>query len=166
LIDEHIDLMFRPRVCATSHGLNAYCNMPARRGASIYDSHLMQLAESIGLQIGHHLCRGTYGATLGPNYETRAEYRFFRQIGADMVGMSTVPETMTASELGMSVLAFSVITNVAAPDRVTSTNHEEVLSWAHRAQEKLVPITRHLMRTVLLVDGSRNKIEPGAKSST
>jgi len=89
--------------------------------------------------------RGTYLATLGPTYETRAEYRAFRTIGADMVGMSTVPETILAASRGMKVIAFSIITNVASPDVSTTTTHDDVLESAAKAGGKLVAILKELL---------------------
>jgi purine-nucleoside phosphorylase len=69
-------------------------------------------------------------------------------IGADMVGMSTVPETILAARLGFRVLAFSVITNVAAPDIASTTTHEEVLDVANQVQSKLIAILREMFTTM------------------
>jgi purine-nucleoside phosphorylase len=84
-------------------------------------------------------------ATLGPTYETRSEYAMFRWMGADTVGMSTVPEVLTARELGMRVLAFSVVTNVASTDVPQATTHEEVVESGKAAGPKLVRIIQQLL---------------------
>ncbi len=139
-IDSHIDLMMRARV---TNSTNTDIFQSTRQ--PMYDPGLIRMATKAALRCGFALPQGTYLATLGPNYETRAEYRFFRRIGADMVGMSTVPEVLLAIELNMKVLGFSIVTNVANPDALTKTNHEEVLSWGARAQRKLEPLLASLL---------------------
>jgi purine-nucleoside phosphorylase len=69
----------------------------------------------------------------------------FAKMGADMVGMSTVPEVLVASQLGLRVLAFSIVTNVAKPDIQTVTDHQEVLDWSRRAQSQLIPLIDRLL---------------------
>jgi purine-nucleoside phosphorylase len=86
--------------------------------------------------------RGVYVGLTGPNYETRAEYRFLRKIGADAVGMSTVPEVIVARHCGLRVLALSAVTNICLPDCLGTTSHEEVRTAAGRAEPK--------MRTIVL----------------
>ena len=113
-----------------------------------YDAGLLALAEQFAIQHGFALARGTYLATLGPNYETRAEYRLFAKLGADMVGMSTVPEVMVANQLGLKVLAFSIVTNVATPDVQSVTDHAEVLDWSRKAQSQLVPLIESLLASI------------------
>jgi purine-nucleoside phosphorylase len=81
--------------------------------------------------------RGTYIGVTGPNYETRAEYRLFRSIGGDAVGMSTVPEVRAAAALGMQTLALSVITNVCNPDALQPANAASVIQAAESAQAKV-----------------------------
>ncbi len=90
-------------------------DVPARK-AELYCPELIKSASENATKLGFSLPSGTYLATLGPTYETRAEYRFFRKLGADMVGMSTVPEAIIGSQAGFRVAAFSVITNEARPD--------------------------------------------------
>ena len=116
----------------------------ARLG-STYDEKLIECAQSAAIRLGFALSRGTYLATLGPTYETRAEYRMFAKIGADMVGMSTVPEVLVARALGIRILAFSIVTNVATPDAPTKTDHSEVLDWSKQAQSQLVPLIKTLL---------------------
>ena len=149
LIDGHLDLLtlgfgkmkgslFGPSTGSVMHSVPL-------RSREVYDESLMQQAQRIAISKGFSLGRGTYLATKGPTYETRAEYRFFRRIGADLVGMSTIPEVQLAARLGMKVLAFSVVTNVANPDAATKTTHEEVLDFGLLAQEKLTVLLSSLL---------------------
>lgn len=157
LIDQHIDAMRKSpfseqeiaapidRVTASDAELLRYGHH--RRVGGTYDQEMMERAESVALSLGFSLHRGTYLATLGPTYETRAEYRMFARLGADMVGMSTVPEVLVARSRAMRVLAFSIVTNVATPDAPTKTEHSEVLDWSKQAQSRLVPLIKTLLNT-------------------
>ena len=119
-----------------------------RRTGPVYDRTLIEKTIECANRLRISLHRGTYLATLGPTYETRAEYRAFRMIGADMVGMSTVPETILAATLGMKVIAFSVITNVASPDIAITTTHDDVLASADQAQATLTSILLALLTEI------------------
>jgi purine-nucleoside phosphorylase len=81
--------------------------------------------------------KGVYVAVVGPNLETRAEYRFLRTIGADVVGMSTVPEVLVAVHAGMKVLGFSIITDMCMPDALEPVRIEEIIAVANLAEAKL-----------------------------
>jgi purine-nucleoside phosphorylase len=81
----------------------------------------------------------------GPNYETRAEYRYFRRIGGDVIGMSTVPEAIVAAQLGLKVLALSTVTNVCHPDALSETDGGSVVAAASSAEWKLRAILRSLL---------------------
>ena len=89
--------------------------------------------------------RGVYVAVTGPNLETRAEYRFLRGIGADVVGMSTIPEVLVAVHAGMKVLGFSIVTDLCLPDALAPVSLEEIIAVAQEAEGKL----RTVIRTVL-----------------
>ena len=82
----------------------------------VYDAILIEQALDIARRENFAAHQGVYVAMTGPNYETRAEYRFLRRIGGDVVGMSTVPEAVAASGCGLRTLALSIVTNVARPD--------------------------------------------------
>ncbi len=129
-IDSHIDLMMRPM----AEGYQSYMGLPKR--LHVYDPGLIQIASQVAIRNGWTLPRATYLATLGPTYETRSEYRAFRFLGGDIVGMSTAPEAALAATLGMHVLGLSVVSNVANPDRPTVTTHDEVLEAGKQAQRK------------------------------
>jgi purine-nucleoside phosphorylase len=104
---------------------------------------------SIGRQVAGELeipvTEGVYAAVAGPSYETPAEIRYLRTIGADLVGMSTVPEVIMANYLGMKVLAISCVTNMAAGILPQKIHHEEVLETGYRVRETLVRLLKALL---------------------
>jgi purine-nucleoside phosphorylase len=126
LIESHIDLMFR----GVAGGVG-------RDRSVMYDASLINLALSLARRENFVAHRGVYAALAGPNYETRAEYRLLRRIGADTVGMSTVPEVLAAASCGLRVLAISTITNVACPDAPCKATGDEVIAIAERAAPKV-----------------------------
>ncbi len=150
LLDSHIDLMHRTGIIQdpSESSLELSADVPKRSGP-VYDRSLIDKTIQCANRQGYTMNRGTYLATLGPTYETRAEYRAFRAMGADMVGMSTVPETVLAASLGMKVAAVSVITNVASPDVATSTTHNEVLDAAAQVQTTLTSILQSLLSNLV-----------------
>lgn len=118
---------------------------PANRsGLPTCDVRLAELAEKAARERQFALRRGTYLATTGPTYETRAECRMMRTWGIDLVGMSTVPEVVWASRLGLRTLAVGVVTNMAVPDAPQTANHEDVLAVSSAAGEKLEHIVREI----------------------
>ena len=102
-----------------------------------YDPELNRLARQIARNHDFEAPLGIYAGHLGPNYETRAEYRYLRRVGADAVGMSTIPEVLVAEAHGVRTLAFSAITNVCSPDALSQTTAEEVLETAAMTGEKI-----------------------------
>lgn len=102
-----------------------------------YDRELIDCARRIARAQHFTAHRGVYVGVTGPNYETRAEYRYFRRLGGDVVGMSTVCEAIVAAQCGLRVLALSVVTNVSLPDRLQPTTAEGVISIAASAEPKL-----------------------------
>lgn len=145
LIDDHIDWMQKSPFSSPDHRESTRPLGLHHRHKEIYDDQWMNLATEEAIAAGFILNRGTYLATLGPTYETRSEYRMFQKLGADMVGMSTVPEVVLAKQLAMRTLAFSIVTNVAKPDAPTKTDHAEVLDWSQQAQSQLVPLIERLL---------------------
>ncbi|WP_068142429.1 purine-nucleoside phosphorylase [Roseimaritima ulvae] len=107
------------------------------RSRAVYDPAMLETALRASWRGGFTAYPGTYLATLGPNYETRAEYRMMRRLGADVVGMSTVPEVLAAVGLQMRVLALSMVSNVACPDAPNVANHEEVLAAGAAAEPRM-----------------------------
>ncbi len=102
-----------------------------------YDPELRRIAHEVALELGIELREGVYLATMGPSYETPAEIRAFRALGADLVGMSTVPEVIAARHAGMRVLAVSCVTNLAAGIAKHPLSHEEVLEIGRRKAAEL-----------------------------
>ncbi len=104
-----------------------------------YDPMMTRALESVGERLSLPIASGVYAALSGPQFETRAEIRMLRVLGADAVGMSTIPEVIVANQVGMRVGAISVITDLAT-DTVTELSHEQVLATARRADEHLAQL--------------------------
>lgn len=102
-----------------------------------YSSALRELAHQVARELDIPLQEGVYAAMLGPSYETPAEIRFLRSIGADLVGMSTVPEVIAARHMGLPVLAISCVTNMAAGLAPGPLSHQEVLETGERVRSTL-----------------------------
>ena len=110
-----------------------------------YDRALQDLALRSALELNIVAHRGVYAGVLGPNLETRAEYRFLRTIGADVVGMSTVPEVIVAVHAGLRVLGFSIVTDLCLPDALAPVVIEEILAVAREAEGSLRRIVRRVL---------------------
>jgi purine-nucleoside phosphorylase len=102
-----------------------------------YSRHWRDVALQVALRESVPLQQGVYAAVTGPNYETRAEVRFFRMAGADVIGMSTVPEALVASHAGLPVLAFSVVTNECLAPAAAPVRGEDVVAVANAAATRL-----------------------------
>lgn len=110
-----------------------------------YASEYRATAKRVARELGVELHEGVYAAMLGPSYETPAEIRFLRTIGADLVGMSTVAEVIVANHMSMKVLAISCVTNMAAGILAQRISHEEVLETGERVRGTLVDLLRHVI---------------------
>jgi purine-nucleoside phosphorylase len=110
-----------------------------------YLASYRSIAHEVGRGLGISLAEGVYAALTGPSYETPAEIRYLRTIGADLVGMSTVPEVIVANYLGMKVLAISCVTNMAAGILPQKINHQEVLETGDRVRGTLVRLLKALL---------------------
>lgn len=110
-----------------------------------YSHRLVDLADEIGREKGIRLMHGVYVGTTGPTFETPAEYEYFRVIGGDAVGMSTVPEVIVARHGGMEVFGLSVITDLGGKDITDVPSHEEVQQAAKTAE----PVTKELVRMLV-----------------
>ena len=113
-----------------------------------YAVELRSLAQRAARDEGLVLQEGVYLATSGPSFETPAEIRAFRSLGADLVGMSTVPETIVARHMGMRVLGISCVTNLAAGIGATPLSHEEVFEAGRRVQHQLAGLLKRLAPTI------------------
>jgi purine-nucleoside phosphorylase len=111
-----------------------------------YNRKLLALAEDVALDQKIRIQKGVYAAMTGPNLETGAEYRFLRIIGADAVGMSTIPEAIVANHMKMKVLGISIITDECFPDALRPTNVEEIIRVANKAEPRLTRIMKEVVR--------------------
>jgi purine-nucleoside phosphorylase len=110
-----------------------------------YDSGLRAKARALALELGINLREGVYVAVTGPCLETRAEYRMLRGMGADLVGMSTVPEVIVAVHQGMKVVGFSIITDQCLPDALEPASLEQILAVAGKAEPHLTRLVAALV---------------------
>jgi len=134
IIDDHINLMWaNPLIGINDESLGPRFPDMSRP----YDRELIDRALGIARHEDFVVHCGTYIAVAGPNYETRAELRFLRKIGGDVVGMSTVPEVLVAVHAGLRVLAISTVTNECRPDTPTATSGEEVVVIGASAEHKV-----------------------------
>ena len=113
-----------------------------------YDAGLISKAEEIASRSGISVRKGVYAAVTGPCFETPAEYRYIRIIGADCVGMSTVPEVITARHMGLPVFAVSIITDLGVEGKIVEISHEEVIAAANSAEPRMTQIISELIATV------------------
>ncbi len=113
-----------------------------------YSKSLTEAALGIGRELGIELKTGVYAGVQGPSFETRAEYRYLHLIGADAVGMSTVPEVIAAAHAGMKVFAISVITNIGIRQEENRVTQEEVVETAGKAEPKLTVIFKKLIASL------------------
>ena len=107
-----------------------------------YDKELIRKADAIAAEKGIKVQHGVYIGTQGPTFETPAEYKMFRILGADAVGMSTVPEVIVANHCGIKVFGVSVITDLGVEGKIVEVSHEEVQKAADAAQPKMTEIMR------------------------
>jgi purine-nucleoside phosphorylase len=171
LIDDHINLMWFGSHWRVGEGRTGGVSLPVgapmelsdniagkrthpARRARVYDRELAEQAAKIARRNNFVLQRGVYVGVTGPCYETRAEYRAFRRLGGDCVGMSTVPEVLTAASLGMRVLALSTVTNVACPDAPQIVSADAVVEVAGSA----VPKIRAILEGVLAAPRSERNM--------
>lgn len=142
LIDDHINLMgLNPLVGPNDESLGPRFPDMCRP----YDFEFLKLAEAIGLEEKISTRRGVYVALTGPCLETRAEYKFLRTIGADVVGMSTVPEVIVGVHAGFRILGVSIVTDICIPETLQPVDIKEIIHTAGEAEPKM---TRLLTRFV------------------
>ena len=111
-----------------------------------YDQGLINLADEIAKEKGIKLQHGVYVGTQGPTFETPAEYRMYRLLGGDTVGMSTVPEVIVANHCGIRVFGMSIVTDLGGFDVPVEVSHEEVQQAANKAQPIMTEIMREMIR--------------------
>jgi purine-nucleoside phosphorylase len=142
LIEDHINLMgVNPLVGPNDDRLGP--RFPDM--SEPYDRKLIALAESIAKRESIRTCRGVYAAMTGPCLETRAEYRMLQRIGADVIGMSTVPEVIVAVHCGFRTLGLSVITDLCLPETLEPASLDKILAVAAEAEPKLRTLVHRLV---------------------
>ncbi len=142
LIEDHINLMgTNPLIGPNDERLGP--RFPDM--SQPYCKQLLGLAKEIAVEQKLAVQQGVYVAVSGPNLETRAEYRFLRAIGADVVGMSTVPEVLVAVHSSMRVAGFSIITDMCLPDALEVAHVEDILATAAAAEKKLRVLVKELV---------------------
>lgn len=113
-----------------------------------YDEHLIHLAKLASDKLNYPIKEAVYVGVQGPNLETKAEFKFFRIIGGDIVGMSTVPEVIVANHMNLPVLAFSVVTNEGWSEDRQEANVDEIISVAQKAAKKLEKIVIQVLQSL------------------
>jgi len=142
VIDDHINLMGNnPLVGPNDERLGP--RFPDM--TEVYSKRLRAIADEAAGRIGFRLEHGVYAALLGPSYETPAEIRYLRAIGADAVGMSTAPEAIAARHMGVEVLGISCITNMAAGVLPEPLDHKEVMETAHRVRHSFMRLLEEIV---------------------
>ncbi len=142
LISDHINLMGQnPLTGPNDEALGP--RFPDMSEA--YSKRYREMAREAGREMGLELAEGVYAALPGPNYETPAEIRYLRAIGADLVGMSTVPETLAANHMGFKVLGISCVTNLAAGVTDQKLDHKEVLEVGERVKDSMIELLRRVL---------------------
>jgi len=139
LIDDHINLMgANPLVGPNDESLGPRWPDLSRP----YDPELLALAEGAAKELGIRAHRGVYAALTGPNLETRAEYRMLRTMGADVVGMSTVPEVIVGVHAGLRILGVAIVTDLCVPETLAPADIKEIIAAASAAEPKLTALVR------------------------
>jgi len=141
ILEDHINLLGNPMIGANEEALGPrFFDM-----SEAYDRRLRDAAARACAAVGVACHRGVYVSVTGPSYETPAEIRMFRTLGADAVGMSTVPEVIAARHLGMRVLGLSCLTNMAAGVSDRKLDHREVLETGERVKAALLEVLARLV---------------------
>ena len=145
LIDDHINLQpdnpLRGKAAGAFGPIFTDMSQP-------YDPSMNEVMEKVSAANNIPLNKGIYVAVSGPNLETRAEYRYLRNIGADVVGMSTVPEVIAANQLGLPVSAVSVLTDDCDPDNLEPVNIDDIIATAGTAEKYLVILFKEVIKNL------------------
>lgn len=145
VIDDHINLLpGNPLIGPNDHRIGP--RFPDM--SQPYDRALIELAQKIAIDHKIPLARGVYAAMTGPSLETRAEYRMLKTLGADVIGMSTVPEVIAAVHAGLRVLGLSVVTDACLPDCLKPADINEIIGIASRAEPKLVKLIEKVLEAL------------------
>lgn len=143
-INDHINLMPNPLIGENTkeHGPR-FVDM-----SEAYDSKLLSVAKKVARQNGIYYKTGVYAAVTGPTYETPAEYKYIHILGADAVGMSTVPEVIVARQIRLPVFAVSIISDLGVTGKIIEISHEEVIEAVGRVAPKLVTLFKGIVTEI------------------
>jgi purine-nucleoside phosphorylase len=145
IIEDHINMLpGNPLVGANASKLGPRfvdMSMP-------YDAELIKLMQQMARKNKIDINKGVYVVWTGPSLETRAEYRFIKTMGADVVGMSTVPEVIVARHMGMRIAAVSVITDICDPDHLEPIDIDDILRNASKAEKDLIVLFKELIHNI------------------
>ncbi|WP_320054274.1 purine-nucleoside phosphorylase [uncultured Acetobacteroides sp.] len=144
IINDHINLLPNPLIGSNINELGP--RFPDM--SKPYDYELMDKADAIAKELGIRVMRGCYVGTTGPTFETPKEYQYFRIIGGDAVGMSTVPEVIVARHMDIPVFAMSIITDLGVPGKIVEVSHEEVQEVGKKAEAKMTQIMTKLLERI------------------
>jgi purine-nucleoside phosphorylase len=142
IIEDHINLLPNPLIGQNISSLGP--RFPDMSEA--YDKVLSHLAEKIARENLIHLKKGIYVAVTGPSFETPAEYKYFRTMGGDAVGMSTVPEVIIARHMEMQCFAVSIISDLGVPGKIVQITHEEVLAAVEQSEPQLTFLFKSMIQ--------------------
>lgn len=142
IINDHINLLPNPLIGPNNSEYGP--RFPDMSQA--YDPKLIALAYNVAKSQGVKVQFGCYVGTTGPTFETPKEYQYFRIIGGDTVGMSTVPEVIVARQMGLPVFAISIITDLGVPGKIVEVTHEEVQRIGQQAEQKMTRIIGEMLR--------------------
>lgn len=141
IINDHINLMPNPLLGPNISELGP--RFPDMHKP--YDHNLIALAKKVAAELGIKMQEGCYVGTTGPTFETPKEYQYFRIIGGDTVGMSTVPEVIVARHMSIPVFAISIITDLGVPGKIVEVSHEEVQKVGNMAEQKMTIIMKQML---------------------
>ena len=144
ILEDHINLLPNPLI--GNHLAEFGPRFPDM--SNVYSPELIRRALQIAGKLGIKIKKGVYTATTGPTYETPSEYKYFRIIGSDTVGMSTVPETIVAHQMGLPCFAISIITDLGVPGKIEKITHENVQEVAKKAEQKMTIIMKEIISSL------------------
>ncbi|MCF8349041.1 MAG: purine-nucleoside phosphorylase [Bacteroidales bacterium] len=144
-ITDHINLMPNPLIGANLEEFGPrFVDM-----SEAYDKQLLSVAKKNARHLGIHYKTGVYAGVTGPTYETPAEYKYIKTLGADAVGMSTVPEVIVARHMKLPVFAVSVISDLGVEGKIIEISHQEVMEAVGRVTPKLIALFKHMVAEVV-----------------
>ena len=144
IINDHINLIPNPLLGKNYNELGP--RFPDM--SESYDKKLIAMAEEFAAKNNIKIQKGVYTAVTGPTLETPSEYKYFRIIGSDTVGMSTVPEVIVARHMALPCFAISIITDLGVPGRIVKVSHEEIQKVAEKAEPLMTLIMKHLIGNI------------------